>query len=84
MLSQTMSVTVRLKVVAMDPSKEVVASRLGRNTTPSGVVMESGTQTSTQAIAPSLEQAGGADATGRRRGCSATVVSSHSPYWCMA
>ena len=36
----------------MEPSNEVVASRLGRNTTPSGVVIDSGTETSTQATAP--------------------------------
>jgi hypothetical protein len=30
-----------------------VASSFGRNVTPSGVVMDSGTETSTQAIAPS-------------------------------
>jgi hypothetical protein len=45
-LSQTVSVTVRLKVVAIEPSKDVVASRFGRNDTPSGVVIDSGTETS--------------------------------------
>ena len=43
MLSQTVAVTVRLKVVAMDPSKLVVASRLGRKENPSGMVMVVGT-----------------------------------------
>jgi hypothetical protein len=52
-LSQTVSVTVRLNVVAIDPSKLVVANRLGRKVTPSGVLIDSGTETSTQATAPS-------------------------------
>jgi hypothetical protein len=47
------AVIVRLKVVLIDPSNEVVASRSGRKSTPSGVEIVSGTLTSTQAIAPS-------------------------------
>src|SRR5664279_160903 len=50
-LSQTVSVIVRLNVVAREPSKDVVASRFGRKTTPSGVVTLSGTETSTHATA---------------------------------
>src|SRR5664279_3909552 len=51
-LSQIVAVIVLLNVVAIEPSKLVVASRFGRNMTPSGVVMDSGTETSTHAIAP--------------------------------
>jgi hypothetical protein len=60
-LSQTTLVTTRWKVVASEPSWEVQASRFGRNATPSGVVIVSGTSTDTQATAPGLEQPGGAD-----------------------
>ena len=81
MLSQTVAVTVRLKVVAMDPSKLVVASRLGRKSKPSGVVIVSGTETSTQAIAPPRSSpAELMDRVSSRM--LATVVSSHSSYWC--
>ena len=52
-LSQTVACTVRLIVVASEPSTDVAASRFGRNSTPSGVVIVSGTLTSTQATAPS-------------------------------
>ena len=45
-----MAVTVRLNVVAIDPSNDVVASKFGRKSTPSGVVIVSGTLTSTQAM----------------------------------
>jgi hypothetical protein len=72
-----------LNVVAIEPSKLVVASRLGRNTTPSGVVIDSGTETSTQATAPPRSNpAELMDRSSSRM--FATVVSSHSRYWCMA
>jgi hypothetical protein len=80
-LSQTVSVTVRLNVVAMDPSNDVVANRFGRNVTPSGVVMESGTLTSTQAMAPFFSSPAELMARSSSRRF-ATVVSSHSAYWC--
>jgi hypothetical protein len=51
-LSHTTSVTVRLKVVAMEPSKDVVASRFGRKATPSGVVTVSGPLTSVAGAEP--------------------------------
>ena len=76
----TTSVTVRLKVVAIDPSKLVVASRLGRNSTPSGVVIDSGTETSTQATAP-LRNSPAEEIDRSSSRMFATVVSSHSRYW---
>lgn len=80
-LSHTTSVIVLLKVVESDPSKLVVASRFGRNATPSGVTIVSGTDTSTQATAPPLSSpAEEMDRSSSSR--LATVVSSHSPYWC--
>jgi hypothetical protein len=82
-LSQTVAVMVLLKVVAMEPSKDVVASRLGRKSTPSGVVMVSGTLTSTQAMAPSRRRP--AEPMARSSPSRlATVVSNHSSYWCIA
>src|SRR4051794_3042182 len=51
-LSQTVFVMVRLYTEASEPSSDVAASRFGRNRTPSGVSIVSGTDTSTQARAP--------------------------------
>ena len=65
----------------MEPSKLVVASRFGRNATPSGVVMVSGMETSTQAIAPARSSPA-LLITRSSSSRSATVVSSHSRYWC--
>ena len=61
MLSQTVSVTVRLKVVAMDPSKQVVASRLGRNVDPFGGGDDLGHADLDPGDGSAAEQPGGAD-----------------------
>jgi hypothetical protein len=53
-LSHTTFCTTRLYVVANDPSNDVVASRCGRNATPSGVVTVSGTSIDTHASAPAF------------------------------
>ncbi len=63
----------------MLPSKLVVASRFGRNATPSGVVIVSGIDTSTQAIAPPRSSPALLIARSSSSR-SATVVSSHSRY----
>jgi len=65
----------------MEPSKLVVASRLGRNATPSGVVIVHGMDTSTQAIAPPRSNPA-LLITRSSSSKSATVLSSHSRYWC--
>src|SRR5262249_32227779 len=75
-------VTTRWNGGAREPSWGGQASRFGRNATPSGVVIVSGTSTLTQATAPALSRP--AEPTARESSrMDATVSSSHSWYWWM-